>query len=127
MTRKRPMARVSNGVEPAFSLSLLETLSESRISILQFARKSKEAQNDVLAEELTAQGQVLRLEISRIRQTVTPEWNKKTKLLIARAGTAQSELSKLIHEADKSEKKTRIFTRALGAVSNILALAKKVI
>ncbi len=105
----------------------LESLSESRMAVLYLARQAKEVKDNVLAKELTAQGQALRTEIARLRRRVTPEWNKTTKALIVRAGTAQSELAKLIQDADKSAKKMRVFTRALGAVSNILALAKKVL
>lgn len=121
------MNRVSNSTHQSPSIALLESLSDSRISVLYLARQAKEAKNIALAQKLTAQGQSLRQEISRIRRTVTTEWNKETKSLIARAETAQSELAKLIQDADKSAKKIRIFTRALSAASTILALAKKVI
>lgn len=113
--------------QPSDGHSLLESLSDSKISILYLARQAKEAKDNVLAKELTAQGQSLRTEITRLRRRVTPEWNKTTKALIVRAGTAQSELAKLIQDADKSAKKMRVFTRALTAASNILALAKKVL
>lgn len=127
MTRKRPMTRGLNSAQPSDGRSLLESLSDSEISILYLARQAKEAKDNVLAKELTAQSQALRTEITRLRRRVTPEWNKTTKALIVRAGTAQSELAKLIQDADKSAKKMRVFTRALTAASNILVLAKKVL
>ncbi|MBP9127256.1 MAG: hypothetical protein KBD85_03490 [Elusimicrobia bacterium] len=106
-------------------MALFESLSESRISVLNLARRAKEGKNIDLAKRLTAQGQSLRQEITRIRQTSTTVWTKETKSLISRAGTALSELAKLIKDADKSAKKIRVFTRALSAVSTILALAGK--
>lgn len=127
MTLKRRTKQIPLLVPVASPIALLESLSESRMAVLYLARQAKEAKNIALAKKLTAQGQSLRQEMSRIRRTITPEWNKATKMLIARAGTAQSELAKLIKDADRSAKKTKIFTRALGAVSTILALAKKVL
>jgi hypothetical protein len=114
-------------IKTAGSTALLESLSDSRISILQLARKAKEAKNNSLAKELTAKGQSLRKEIERVRRTVTSDLDKGTKSIIAQAGAAQAQLAKIIQNAEKSSKKIAIFSRALGAVSNILALAKKVI
>lgn len=114
-------------VTPLPAVSLLESMAESRISVLYLARRAKEAKNTALAKELSDQGQRLRTEITRLRQTETAAWGTQSKSLVARAETAQSELAKLICDADKSAKKMRVFTRALTAASNILAVAKKVI
>ncbi|MBK8870673.1 MAG: hypothetical protein IPN19_06405 [Elusimicrobia bacterium] len=119
--------RTSSDARPPSPTALFESLSESRISVLYLARQAKEGKNTDLAKRLTAQGQSLRQEITRIRQTATAVWTKETQSLIAQAGTAQSELAKLIKDADKSAKKTKAFARALAAVSNVLALAKKAI
>lgn len=127
MTLKPRTRRISSSASVAPPSALLESLAESRISVLYLARQAKEAKNNTLAKELTKKGQSLRTEIVRIRRTAAADWNKETKLLIARAGTAQSELFKLIENAKKSEKKLVILTRALGVVSNILSLTKKVL
>jgi hypothetical protein len=121
------MQRASILIRESPSGPLLESLSDSRISILYLARQAKEAKDSAVAKELTAKAQSLRQEITRIRQTSTSAWTRDTKTLMSRAGTAQSELAKLIQDADKSAKKTKHFSRALGAVSTILAIAKKVL
>ena len=125
---KRSDARQKlSAATPPPAVSLLESMAESRISVLYLARRAKEAKNTALAKELSDQGQRLRTEITRLRQTETAAWGTQSKALLARAETAQSELAKLIRDVDKSAKKMRVFTRALAAASNILAVAKKVI
>ncbi len=121
------MNRVSNSTHQSPSIPLLESLADSRISILYLARQAKEAKNNPLAKELTAKGHSLRKEMARIRRIATADWTKETVALLKRSKTAHSELAELIQDTDKSAKKIRTFTRALIAVSNILAVAKKVI
>lgn len=127
MTPPRRSNRVPLLPNQDSAMIFLESLSESRMAVLHLARRAKEARNKDLAKELSEKSRSLRTEISRLRRTVAAEWDKETKALIARAGTAQSELAKLIQEADKSAKAMRVFTRALVAASNLLALAKKVL
>jgi hypothetical protein len=127
MAPQRPMKLVFKKSEQGAPIDLLESLSESRISVLYLARQAKEAKNNSLAKELTAKGQSLRKEIERVRRTVTADLDKETKTIIAQAGAAQAQLAKLIQNAEKSSKKIAVFARARSAVSNILALAKRVI
>jgi hypothetical protein len=96
----------------------LESLSESRISVLYLARRAK---------ELTEKGQSLKIELARIRRTLTADWTKESTALLKRSKTAQSELARLAEKAEKSVKKTKAFARALDAVSNVLAVAKKIL
>lgn len=109
------------------SIPLLESLADSRISILYLARKAKEAKNNALAKELTEKGQSLKIEMARTRRIVVADWSQKAGALLERSKTIQAELSKLAAEAEKSAKKIKLFTRALNAVSTLLALAKKVL
>ncbi|MBK8870665.1 MAG: hypothetical protein KBG07_00660 [Elusimicrobia bacterium] len=116
--RDREQMRAFHLQWPISHFALFEPLSESRISVLCLARQAK---------ELTEKGQSLRTEMDRLRRTVTIEWTKETKTHIARAETAQSELTTLIEAANKSAMEMRFFTRALSTVSTLLALAKKAI
>lgn len=127
MTIKRTPKRSLSPVPQASPLALLESLADTRISVLYLARQAKEAKNTALAKELTKKGQSLRTEIARIRQTVTTAWNTETQTIIDSAAIARSDLTQLIEEAEKSAKKIAVFTRALGVASNILGLAKKVL
>lgn len=127
MSAKRPRSRVSNSPQQSPSIVLLETLAESRISILYFARQAKEAKNNVLAKELTAQGQALRSEIARLRRSAIADWAENAKTLVARAAVVQSRLTRLVQDAEKASKKSAVLTRALGLASTLLGLAKKVL
>ncbi len=127
MTPKRPLSRVSKLPQQTSSISLLESLSESRITVLFLARQAKESKDNALAKQLTEKGRSFKIEMARIRRIATADWTKETVALLKRSKTAHSELAKLIQDTDKSTKKIRVFTRALNAVSNILAVAKKVI
>lgn len=127
MTVMRNKKKSIDSVVQGSPMELLESLSETRISVIFLARQAKEAKDNALAKELTAQGQALLKEIERIRPTVGAGWDKETKALAARAGTAQAELAKLMQNAEKSGKNINTVARALGVVSNILTLARKVI
>lgn len=109
------------------SFALFESLTESRISVLYLARRAKETNDMALAKELTEKSQSLKIEMDRIRRTLTANWTQQATALLNRSKTAQSELARLAATAEKSAKKTKVFARALTAVSNILALAKKVL
>lgn len=127
MTIKPNRIRSKDSTPQTSPLALLESLSETRLAVLFLARQAKESKNTALAKELTAQGHALRNEIERLRRTLTAEWNAETKTLVARAGTAQAQLAKLLQNAEKSAKNMDTVVRALGVVSNILSLAGKVI
>lgn len=124
---RRPKGIRSLSPNPPSPQGLIEFLSESRISVLYFARQAKEAKNNDLAKELTVQGQTLRTEIARLRRTWTTDWDHKTKILLTQGRAARSELARLMEDAEKSAKKTRVFTRAIDAVSTLLALTKKIL
>ncbi|MBK8870668.1 MAG: hypothetical protein KBD85_03475 [Elusimicrobia bacterium] len=129
-------------IKTAGSTALLESLSDSRISILHLARQAKETKDMALAKELTEKGQSLKIEMARIstsgapsaalseggriRRTLTVEWTKEAAALLKRSKTTQSELTRLAATAEKSARKTKVLARALNAVSNVLALVKKV-
>ncbi|MBK8870675.1 MAG: hypothetical protein IPN19_06415 [Elusimicrobia bacterium] len=121
------MNRVSNSTHQSPSTALFESLSESRISVLYLARRAKETKDMALAKELTEKGQSLKIEMARIRRTLTVEWTKEAAALLKRSKTAQSELAKHVADAEKSARKTKALARALTAVSKVLALAKKVL
>lgn len=127
MRRKQDMAAFSGMRQETRGDVLLESLTESRISVLYLARRAKEINDMALAKELSEKGQLLKIEIARIRRTRTVEWTKESTVLLKRSKTAQSELARLAATAEKSAKKTKAFARALTAVSNILVIAKKVL
>ncbi len=127
MRRKQDMAAFSGMRQETRGVDLLESLAETRVSVLYLARRAQETKDTALAKELTEKGQSLKIEIARIRRTRTVEWTKESTVLLKRSKTAQSELARLAATAEKSAKKTKAFARALTAVSNILALAKKVL
>lgn len=127
MVFHRSLKRVLPASPQASSIALIESFSETRISILYLARQAKEAKNNALAKELTVQGQTLRAEIARLRRTWTTDWDLKTKILLTQGRAAQSELARLMEDAEKSAKKTRVFTRAIDAVTTLLALTKKIL
>lgn len=127
MSPQRVLKRVSVVPKQAPPIALLESLSETRISVLYLARQAKEAKNNSLAKELTVKGQALRKEIERVRRAVTSDLDKETRSIIAQAGAAQAQLAKLIQNAEKSSKKMVIFTRVLGFVSDLIALTKKIL
>ncbi len=125
------MNRRTLGVEPAAmefkAVGLLESLAESRISILFLARQATEAKEKVLAKELREKGQALRTEIARVRRAALAEWNQETKTHAAKAKVAQARLAKLVLQAEQGSKKSMILTRALGLASTLLGLTGKVL
>lgn len=125
--RKNRVVREKTTSQRLPATALFESLAESRVSVLYLARRAKENKDMALAKELTEKGQSLKIEMVRIRRTLTADWNKESTALLKRSKTAQSELVRLAEKAEKSAKKTKAFARALDAVSNVLALAKKVL
>lgn len=127
MTPKRAMKRVLNSPQKAPIGALLESLSESRISILYLARQAKEAKREAQAKELTAQGQSLRKEIARLRRKVTADWDQEAKALVSRSESVRSRLEKMVRRTGKRSKNTTVFTRALDVVTTVLKLTKRVL
>jgi hypothetical protein len=117
----RPTAQVVSGA------ALPDSLAETRVSVLHLARQALEAKDAALAKQLTAQGQALRAEIARHRKAAHAAWMADAKTIVPRLHAAQSRLSRLIEAGEKSAKRRANLTRALGAVSAILTLSRKVL
>lgn len=127
MRGKPGRTAISGKTQEMRGVDLLESLAETRVSVLYLARRAQETKDAALANELTEKGQSLKIEIARIRRTRTVEWTKEASVLLKRSRRAQTELAELTANMEKSARKTKGVTRALTAVSNILALAKKVL
>jgi regulator of replication initiation timing len=125
--RKNRVVREKTTSQRLPATALFESLAESRVSVLYLARRAQETKDTALAKELTEKGQSLKIEIARIRRTLTADWTKEAAALLKRSKTAQSELAELAANMEKSARKTKVLARALDAVSNVLAVAKKVL
>jgi replication fork clamp-binding protein CrfC len=118
--------RVKSSRNPPVSLPLLESLSDSQISVLYLARLAKENKQEALAKKLTSEAQSLRKEIARLRHTASTEWDKKTKSIVALTAVVCDRLNRIINQTQKKTKNLATFNRAIDVLSKILKMIKKV-
>jgi|GEM_PF-2768368 len=107
--------------------SLWETLADTRLQLQFLQQRAREANDKALVNTLTSQITDLRKTISTARKKDHKDWTSEASTLVPQLIKAQSRLQTIIHQSETDQKWIRTLTRTLGAVDNILTLARRVI
>jgi hypothetical protein len=104
---------------------ILETLAESRVSVLYLARRAREEKNKSLAEELSSQAKTLQSEITRLRRAAHVVWPAEANVLTGKFVGAQSRLTKIVEGIAKDQRRLQSSARVLSAVRGLFDLTAR--
>jgi hypothetical protein len=104
----------------------IESLAEARLTVLYLARRAVEAKDKKTADRLDAQGREIKAQIAALRAFPHENWASAARGLGEQFEKARARLGKITAKMNRDKAALQNAARALGALDDLLALAKKI-
>ena len=118
MTRPRPTDAALNG---------LETLAETRLTLVQAARYARETRDFSAAKELAERAEALKGEIAKVRKTLHQDWTSMAEKTRIRIIESTTRLSRDLQRSEKAKSITERAFQIVLAASKFFVLTRRLL